>query len=145
MRLIILLFGIVFVLFISRLVISATVNINTPTQTNPNAISKTIRNGTLLNPNVIMNPYIATPPKLSVQGASGANVTTEDGNISAEVQARISADKNLVSMNITVSTQQGFVTLRGSVNELSKVNQAIDIARKVPGVKAVRSEITVNQ
>lgn len=77
-----------------------------------------------------------------------ANCTTSscrDTNITTEVQIKIAADTCLNDQGIDVSTFEGVVTLNGTVENPTQRNNAIFYARSVPGVKGVRSRLTLKR
>lgn len=69
-------------------------------------------------------------------------VAVADEAISAEVQKRLDADPGLRDSKIGVkSANQGLVLLDGDAKTLSAHLRALEVARAVPGVKRVASEI----
>jgi hyperosmotically inducible protein len=54
---------------------------------------------------------------------------------------RLGMDQQLKTADITVRTDNGMVTLMGTVPDVRAKSRAADVARKVPGVRAVRNEL----
>lgn len=76
-------------------------------------------------------------PKQSVgEYASDTAVTTK-------VKAAIVADKNLSALEIAAETNNGVVTLTGSVSTAREADHAAAVTRGVQGVKQVKNELKV--
>lgn len=69
----------------------------------------------------------------------------DDAQITRTVQERISDLPTLSDDNISVQVRNGEVVLHGSVNNPQNEKRAVSIAQSVPGVKSVRSEITLKK
>jgi len=70
-------------------------------------------------------------------------VEAKDDDIKKAVETRLSKDAQLKSVD--VRTDAGVVTLTGEVSSLTTAAKASEMARKVPGVKSVKNELTVRQ
>lgn len=80
----------------------------------------------------------AEAPKQSVgEYASDAMVTTK-------VKAAFVADDTLGALDIAVETNDGVVTLTGTVGTEAEVEQAARVARDIEGVKQVSNDIKVD-
>jgi osmotically-inducible protein OsmY len=66
-----------------------------------------------------------------------------DAAITARVKTAIYNEPTLKVMNISVATEDNVVHLSGTVKSRGERTKAIQIARKVEGVKAVKSELQV--
>ena len=66
-----------------------------------------------------------------------------DAGITTSVQARYYADETVRGRQIDVSTQDGVVTLRGTVDSEAARQQAVTIARSVEGVSRVEDQLQV--
>ena len=64
-----------------------------------------------------------------------------DAAITTKVKASLLTEKNLKSLGINVDTNNGVVTLTGTVPSATEVKQAEDVARGVKGVKEVKNEL----
>jgi len=78
-----------------------------------------------------------------VAPAARKAVDANDKDIAKAVEARMSRDANL--KKIDVRTDGGVVTLTGEVPSITLSAKASEMARGVPGVKAVKNELTVRQ
>ena len=67
-----------------------------------------------------------------------------DATISTKVRAAFVGDKSLSALDIAVETNDGVVTLSGSVATSEQVNHAADVTRGVDGVKQVKNNIKVD-
>ena len=81
----------------------------------------------------------AEPP--SVAAKTGAYV--EDTALTTKVKAALLGEKNLKSLPISVETTKGIVTLSGDVVSSAQIDQAVDVAKHVEGVKDVHNALTL--
>lgn len=63
----------------------------------------------------------------------------DDTVITTKVKAAIFNDPSLKSAEINVETFKGVVQLSGFVNSQEDINQAVRVARSVPGVVSVKN------
>jgi osmotically-inducible protein OsmY len=68
-----------------------------------------------------------------------------DSAITTQVKAAFLAEKNLKSLPISVETSQGVVTLSGAVISTAQIDQAMDVAKQVSGVKDVHNALTLKK
>ena len=80
--------------------------------------------------------------KMSAQSAK-AGVAIEDTEITAKVKAAIFAEPGLKTLQISVDTVKGVVTLTGSVNSQANRDRAKALASSVTGVKAVENQLAI--
>ncbi len=80
--------------------------------------------------------------KMGEQSAK-AGVAMEDTEITAKVKAAVFAEPGLKTLQISVDTVKGVVTLTGSVNSQANSDRAKALAGAVAGVKAVDNRLTV--
>jgi hyperosmotically inducible periplasmic protein len=80
--------------------------------------------------------------KLGEQGAK-AGVAIEDTEITAKVKAAIFAEPGLKTLQISVDTVKGVVTLSGSVDSLQNSARAKALAGAVAGVKDVENRLVL--
>ena len=73
----------------------------------------------------------------------GGNSYFDDAATTMRVKRAIYDDPSLKVMDISVSTVDGVVELSGTVKNRGQGNKAVQVARKVEGVKRVKSELTV--
>lgn len=86
----------------------------------------------------------ARDAKSTAKGA--ANDTGEflsDSAITTKVKANLLTEKNLKSLGIDVDTNNGVVTLTGTVPSTAEKKQAEDVTRHVKGVKDVKNDLTL--
>lgn len=71
------------------------------------------------------------------------NTPIDDSGIISRVQTAIDTNPTLQGESITVTSNQGVVTLEGEVEDESQINTAIQIAKNTVGVLEVNSDITL--
>jgi hyperosmotically inducible periplasmic protein len=85
-----------------------------------------------------------------VSGVSGCAVTrgqettgeyVDDATITTRVKTRFAKDPTVSAMHIKVDTMKGVVHLSGAAHSEAERKQAVDVAKAVPGVKDVQSDI----
>jgi hyperosmotically inducible protein len=69
--------------------------------------------------------------------------TIDDATITARVKTALLNDPQVGAMKIDVDTTQGVVTMSGIVKNKTEETRAIELARKTPGVKDVKSTLQV--
>lgn len=72
-----------------------------------------------------------------------AGVAINDSEITAKVKAAIFAEPGLKTLQISVDTVNGIVTLSGSVNSSASSDTAKALASAVAGVKEVNNQLAV--
>lgn len=75
--------------------------------------------------------------------ADQAGQAIDDAAITTSLKGKYLADDTLKGLDISVETQQGVVTLTGSVQSDSAKELATTIAQGVDGVKSVNNQLTV--
>ena len=78
-----------------------------------------------------------------VAPAARKAVDANDKDIAKTVESRVAKDAQL--KKIDVRTDGGVVTLTGEVPSITAAARASEMARKVPGVKSVKNELTYRQ
>lgn len=73
----------------------------------------------------------------------GTGEYIDDSVITAKVKAAILNEPGLKVIDIRVETFKGTVQLDGTVNSSHAENQAVEVTRRVGGVKAVRSNLHI--
>lgn len=71
----------------------------------------------------------------------GTGEYLDDTAITVKVKSAILDEKTLKSAEINVETFKGTVQLSGFVNSADDMNKAVEITRKVPGVKSVKNDM----
>ena len=79
---------------------------------------------------------------LTACGAT-TSATRDDASISTRVKIALLNDPQVGAMRIDARTFQGVVTLSGTVKSQADIDQAIAAARRVKGVRDVKSELKV--
>ena len=77
----------------------------------------------------------------SQQESTGEYV--DDSVITTKVKSLLAADDFLKSFKISVETYKGTVQMSGFVDSQKAVDKAVEIARSVKGVKAVKNDLIV--
>ncbi len=67
----------------------------------------------------------------------------DDATISTRVKTALLNDPEIGALKIDVSTNQGIVTLSGVARSRSEEEKAVQLAKRTPGVKDVRSALKV--
>ena len=80
--------------------------------------------------------------KMSDQSAKAA-VVIDDSEITAKVKAAILAEEGLKTLQISVETMKGVVTLTGSVDSMAKSETAKSLAGAVSGVTEVKNNLAL--
>lgn len=80
--------------------------------------------------------------KISEQSAK-AGVAIDDAEITTKVKAAILAEPGLKTLQISVDTVKGVVTLSGSVDTQAHSDTAKSLARAVSGVSAVNNQLLI--
>jgi hyperosmotically inducible protein len=75
--------------------------------------------------------------------AAKSSATTDDASISTRVKIALLNDPQVGSLRLDAKTFQGVVTLSGTVRSQAEVDQAIAAARKIRGVREVKSELRI--
>lgn len=74
-----------------------------------------------------------------------ANSELNDASITAQVKTMLAIDKYVKSLPIEVETQNGVVTLTGTIDSKTKEARAVQLAYSVEGVRTVRSDLKIRQ
>jgi hyperosmotically inducible protein len=91
----------------------------------------------------LMRAAIMVVALMSAACASATYDTHDDLTISTQVKIALIQDARLAEFRIDAATSHGVTTLQGNVPSQEDVAHAIAIARKVRGVKDVKSELKV--
>jgi len=75
--------------------------------------------------------------------ADKAGVAIEDTEITAKIKAAFMAESGLKTLQISVDTVKGVVTLSGSVDKQSQSDMAKTMAGAVSGVSEVKNQLVV--
>lgn len=72
-----------------------------------------------------------------------ATVAIDDERLATYVQARYQADSSMRATDISVSANNGVVTLRGTVPDADARERAMQLAREVDGTRSVENQLQV--
>jgi hyperosmotically inducible periplasmic protein len=78
-----------------------------------------------------------------VLGTAGCTKSSSDAAITGRVKTAISSEPGLKATKVSVSTDQKVVHLSGTVKSRAERAMLIAVARKVEGVKAVKTDLVV--
>jgi len=73
----------------------------------------------------------------------GQNNFFDDAMVTTRVKKAIFDEPALLFFNVTATTENGVVSLSGSVKNRSERVKAADVARRVEGVKLVKNELKI--
>lgn len=77
----------------------------------------------------------------STSKQEGTGEYLDDTAITAKVKAAVFSEPTLKSSEINVETFKGVVQLSGFVRSQADINQAVQVARSVTGVKSVKNDM----
>jgi len=80
---------------------------------------------------------------VAILAACAPRQPADDLTISTKVKVELIADPRLGAMRIQTSTLDGVVTLSGTVPSQADVDRATAAAKRVPGVRGVKSELKI--
>src|SRR5436190_19389581 len=100
-----------------------------------------IRRGT---PHTWLIAVLVVVPLLLAACGKTVGETIDDATITARVKTALLNDPQVGGMKIDVDTTQGVVTMSGTVKDRAEETRAVELARKTPGVKDVKSTLQVN-
>jgi len=69
----------------------------------------------------------------------------QDGSITAAIKMKFANDEVVSASNIDIDTNNGVVTLNGTVANQTEANRAVELAQAVDGVKNVRSNLIIEK
>ena len=79
----------------------------------------------------------------STSKQEGTGEYFDDTVVTTKVKAEILNEPSLKSAEINVETFKGVVQLSGFVNSQADINKAVEVVRRVKGVKSVRNDMRV--
>ena len=91
---------------------------------------------------------LASPTAFAACGATGGAVnrpmaTTDDATVTTRVKTALLNEPGVNATAINVATSDGVVTLSGQVKSNDEEQKAIATARRIPGLRDVKSELKV--
>lgn len=86
-----------------------------------------------------------TAEEKTKEGYNETKGALSNARITSEVKLKFAADDTVKALNIDVDTNNGVVTLNGTVNSKAELQKAIQLAKSVDGVHHVKSNLTIAQ
>ena len=83
------------------------------------------------------------PATASSSKKEKAQAYVDDSVITAKVKTAVFEEPSLKSAEINVETHKGIVQLTGFVRSRADINRAVQVARKVAGVRSVKNDMIV--
>jgi hyperosmotically inducible protein len=78
-------------------------------------------------------------------GANKAQRVVANGALTGKIKAKITLDDTLKASSISVDTEEGVVTLSGTVASEAQHTRALQLARETEGVKSIVDHLTVRK
>jgi osmotically-inducible protein OsmY len=78
-------------------------------------------------------------------GANAAQRAVANGALTGKIKAKITLDDTLKASSISVDTEEGVVTLTGTVVSEAQHSRALQLARETEGVKSVVDHLAVRK
>jgi osmotically-inducible protein OsmY len=91
---------------------------------------------------ILLAVTVIAPLLLSACGKS-VGETVDDATITTRVKTSLLNDPDVGGMRIDVDTFKGIVTLSGAVKTPAERDKAVGLARKITGVKDVKSTLQI--
>jgi hyperosmotically inducible periplasmic protein len=113
-------------------------------------LAKNTKGVTSVDNKLVVNPekskgIVGNAEEKAKEGYSESKDALSNARITSEVKLKFAADDTVKALNIDVDTNNGVVTLNGTVNSKKELNQAVQLAKSVDGVKHVKSNLTISQ
>jgi len=97
-----------------------------------------VRNNLVVTPSsVVVRDGVRSPAPYSPR------FTKSDTQINDDVRRALSNHRNIDLRRVDIFTNQGIVTVRGTQNRNSDIQELVALASSVEGVRSVRNEVTV--
>ena len=96
------------------------------------------------NPLVLAVLVAVVVPLLLAACGKSVGDTIDDATITTRVKTALLNDPQVGGLRIDVDTTLGVVTLSGVARSAAEEQQAVAIARRVPGVRDVKSTLVIN-
>jgi osmotically-inducible protein OsmY len=104
----------------------------------------TMRIRTYRYPTAILLALTLIAPLLLSACGKTVGETIDDSTVTLRVKTALLNDPDVAGMRIDVDTFKGVVTLSGAVKSAAERDKAIALARKINGVRDVKSTLQVN-
>lgn len=83
------------------------------------------------------------PPRSAAEAGLTAGQYIDDATLTTKVKTALLSDSLTSLFRISVTSNQGIVTLNGTVDKAETIEHAIRLAKAVPGVKEVIAQISL--
>jgi osmotically-inducible protein OsmY len=93
---------------------------------------------------VLFLAVILIAPIFAAGCGKSVGETIDDAAITAQVKTSLLNDSDVAGLRIDVDTFKGVVTLSGAVKTAAERDKAVALARKVKGVRDVKSTLQIN-
>jgi len=99
--------------------------------------------------NVLRKFFVVTVMLFGLAACAGtsnqksAGEVIDDAAITTKVKSALIQDKDVSAMRIQVETYKGVVQLSGFANTREEADKAVDVTRRVAGVKSVKNDIRI--
>lgn len=90
-------------------------------------------------------PEMAPATDSGAPAASAVVATVDDGVVTTKVKAALLADPDIKSFDIQAETTNGDVRLSGTVDNQTQIDRAVEVVRRVEGVKNVTNQLAIKQ
>lgn len=105
--------------------------------------SSTVTNTSTTPDNTTNSNGNTTTQSITYSTTTSTTSNSKDDDIVSAIYAKYAKDPALIGTTLTVSSQDGIVTINGSVTAQSQADEASIAAKSVVGVKDVRSNVNV--
>jgi hyperosmotically inducible periplasmic protein len=95
-------------------------------------------------PTLVLLALTLVAPMLLAACGKTVGETIDDSTITARVKTALINEKDVPAAAINVDTTKGVVTLSGTVKDPTQRDRAVAAARRVNGVKDVKSTVQIN-
>jgi hyperosmotically inducible protein len=93
----------------------------------------------------VASESLAPPPDIAGPATEPDGSLASDATITATVKTKLLADPDTSGLRIDVDTEDRTVTLTGTVKSDAEKTEAVEIARKVAGVRNVTDRLTIER
>ena len=110
---------------------------------NSGASATTSTTATTPSPTTVDTPATTATPTMAPGPAGDATGAVSETLTTGKIKAAVAADSGMKDSDLSVTTDNGVVTLGGTVKSQDQISIATNLAQKQDGVSKVESSITV--
>lgn len=92
---------------------------------------------------IVLAVTLIAPMLLTACGGSAVRATVDDAQLTTRVKTALLNAPDVDAKRIEVDTVQGVVTLSGGVRNEAERDQAVAVARRISGVRDVKSTLQI--